>query len=333
MPNEVNDLEKAKELAVIYKKLKSEIGKVIFGQEKIIEHLIIALFSNGHSLFVGVPGLAKTLLISTLARTVDLDFKRIQFTPDLMPSDISGFELLQYNDETEKREFKFIKGPVFTNILLADEINRTPPKTQSALLQAMQEREVTIAGVNYKLDYPFLVFATQNPIEHEGTYLLPEAQQDRFMFNIEVDYPSLEDEVKIVQETTVGKNTVVNSVLTPEDLIEYQNLITKVPVSEVVIKYAVRIVHLTRPETSNLECVKNFVKWGAGPRASQNLIIAAKTKALLEGRHHVSVEDINYLAYSILNHRIIVNYRAKAEKIDTNYIIDKILDYMRKNDE
>lgn len=333
MPNKINDIEKAKELATIYQKLKTEIAKVIFGQEKTIEHLIIALFSNGHSLFVGVPGLAKTLLISTLSKTVDLDFKRIQFTPDLMPSDISGFELLQYNNETEKREFKFIKGPVFTNILLADEINRTPPKTQSALLQAMQEREVTIAGVNYKLDYPFLVFATQNPIEHEGTYLLPEAQQDRFMFNIELNYPSLEDEVKIVQETTIGKNIEVNTILSPKDLIEYQNLITKVPVSEAVVKYAVKTVHLTRPETSDLDIVKNFVKWGAGPRASQNLIIAAKTKALLEGRYHVSIEDINYLAYSILNHRIIVNYKAKAEKIDSNYIIDKILDYMRKNDE
>jgi len=333
MPSELNDIEKAKELALIYQKLKKEISKIIFGQDEIIEYLIIALFSNGHSLFVGVPGLAKTLLISTLAKTVDLDFKRIQFTPDLMPSDISGFELLQYNDETEKREFKFIKGPVFTNILLADEINRTPPKTQSALLQAMQEREVTIAGVNYKLDYPFLVFATQNPIEHEGTYLLPEAQQDRFMFNIQVNYPSLNDEVKIVQETTVGKKTDIKTILTPEDLVKYQNLITKVPVSEVVIKHAVNIVHLTRPETTKLDCVKDFVKWGAGPRASQNLVIAAKTKALLEGRHHVSVDDINYLAYSILNHRIIVNYRAKAEKIDANYIIDKILDYMRKNDE
>jgi len=329
----MNDIDKAKELASVYQELKQEIGKVIFGQDKIIEHLIIALFSNGHSLFVGVPGLAKTLLISTLAKTIDLDFKRIQFTPDLMPSDIAGFELLQLNEETSKREFKFIKGPVFTNILLADEINRTPPKTQSALLQAMQEREVTIAGVNYKLDYPFLVFATQNPIEHEGTYSLPEAQQDRFMFNIEVKYPNLEDEVKIVQQTTIGKEVSVKKVLSPKDLIEFQNLITKVPVSEMVIKYAVEIVHLTRPESTVLKDVKNFVKWGAGPRASQNLIIAAKTKALLEGRHHVSIEDINYLAYSILNHRIIINYRARAEKIDTSYIINNILEYMRKNNE
>jgi MoxR-like ATPase len=197
----------------------------------------------------------------------------------------------------------------------------------------MQEREVTIAGVNYKLDYPFLVFATQNPIEHEGTYLLPEAQQDRFMFNIEVNYPNLEDEIKIVQETTIGKNVEIKSILKPKDLIEYQSLITKVPVSEVVIRYAVKFVHLTRPETSNLDIVKNFVKWGAGPRASQNLIIAAKTKALLEGRHHVSIDDINYLVYSILNHRVIVNYRARAEKIDSNYVIKEILEYMRKNDE
>jgi len=329
----MNDIDKAKKLASIYKGLRQEIGKVILGQDEIIEHLIIALFSNGHSLFVGVPGLAKTLLISTLAKTIDLDFSRIQFTPDLMPSDISGFELLQYNEESSKREFKFIKGPVFTNILLADEINRTPPKTQSALLQAMQEREVTISGVNYKLDYPFLVFATQNPIEHEGTYSLPEAQQDRFMFNIEVKYPSLENEIKIVQETTIGKEVIVNKVLSPKELIEYQDLITKVPVSETVISYAVKIVHLTRPESTSLDEVKNFVKWGAGPRASQNLIIAAKTKALLEGRHHVSIEDINHLAYSILNHRVIVNYRAKAEKIDSSYIINKILDYMRQNDE
>ena len=327
----LNDKEKSVKIAEAYKKLKDEIGKAVFGQEKIIEHLIIALFSNGHSLFVGVPGLAKTLLISTLAKAVSLDFKRIQFTPDLMPSDISGFELLQYDEETGKRNFKFIKGPVFTNILLADEINRTPPKTQSALLQAMQEREVTVSGKTYKLEIPFLVFATQNPIEHEGTYMLPEAQQDRFMFNIDVTYPSFDEEVKIIKETTAGKQVDIIPVLTAEELIDFQKLIEKVPVSEVVVRYAVKIVQMTRPETTEIEEIKEFVNWGAGPRAGQNLIRAAKTRALLHGRYHVAVEDLEYLAYGVLNHRIILNYKAKAKKMTSKDIIDIIMSFMRKN--
>lgn len=329
--NQNKDIELAKELQESYKKLKTEIGKVIFGQHKTIEHLIIALFSNGHSLFVGVPGLAKTLLISTLAKTVDLNFNRVQFTPDLMPSDISGFDILQEDAETNKKIFKFMKGPIFTNILLADEINRTPPKTQAALLQAMQEREVTASGITYKLEYPFLVFATQNPIEHEGTYPLPEAQQDRFMFNIPVKYPSLEEEIEIVQKTTIQRDEKVNIVLTPKQLLSYQELILKVPVSEDVIRYVVKMINNTRPETTNIPEVKEFVEWGAGPRGSQYLILGAKTKALLEGRYHVSYEDVNSLAYLVLNHRIILNYKGEANGITTEEIINKIISYMGKN--
>ncbi len=329
--NQNKDIELAKELQESYKKLKAEIGKVIFGQHKTIEHLIIALFSNGHSLFVGVPGLAKTLLISTLAKTVDLNFNRVQFTPDLMPSDISGFDILQEDAETNKKIFKFMKGPIFTNILLADEINRTPPKTQAALLQAMQEREVTASGITYKLEYPFLVFATQNPIEHEGTYPLPEAQQDRFMFNIPVKYPSLEEEIEIVQKTTIQRDEKINIVLTPKQLLSYQELILKVPVSEDVIRYVVKIISNTRPETTNIPEVKEFVEWGAGPRGSQYLIVGAKTKALLEGRYHVTYEDVNSLAYLVLNHRIILNYKGEANGITTEEIINKIITYMGKS--
>lgn len=331
MTEQNKDIELAKELQESYKKLKAEIGKVIFGQHKTIEHLIIALFSNGHSLFVGVPGLAKTLLISTLAKTVDLNFNRVQFTPDLMPSDISGFDILQEDAETNKKIFKFMKGPIFTNILLADEINRTPPKTQAALLQAMQEREVTASGITYKLEYPFLVFATQNPIEHEGTYPLPEAQQDRFMFNIPVKYPSLEEEIEIVQKTTIQRDEKINIVLTPKQLLSYQELILKVPVSEDVIRYVVKMINNTRPETTNIPEVKEFVEWGAGPRGSQYLILGAKTKALLEGRYHVSYEDVNSLAYLVLNHRIILNYKGEANGITAEEIINKIITYMGKS--
>lgn len=319
----MNDIDLAKELFEKGKSLKKEIGKVIFGQEETIDHLLIALLANGHALFVGVPGLAKTLLISTLAKTLDLDFSRIQFTPDLMPSDITGFDMLQ--EEQGHRTFQFIKGPIFNHILLADEINRTPPKTQAALLQAMQEHEVTTAGRTYKLPEPFLVFATQNPIEQEGTYMLPEAQQDRFMFNIPVNYPSLEEEIEITRKTTLPDQQNVGVILTPEQLKIYQKLALKVPVNEDVVRYAVTLVQLSRPETTTIDDVKEYVSFGAGPRGSQNLILAAKAKALLRGEYHVSREDIKALASPVLNHRIMINYRGEANHVDAFQIIEKII--------
>ncbi len=331
--NNINkDTDLAKELRESYLKLKKEIQSVVYGQEETIEHLIIALFSNGHSLFVGVPGLAKTLLISTLAASVELKFSRIQFTPDLMPSDISGFDILQENRETKTKEFAFVKGPLFTQILLADEINRTPPKTQAALLQAMQEREVTASGRTYKLESPFLVFATQNPIEHEGTYPLPEAQQDRFMFHLVVEYPSLEEEIKIVQNTTIGELYQPKPVFNAQKLIEFQKLVLRVPASGDVVRYAVSMGHQSRPETTKIPEIKEFLSWGSGPRGGQNLILAAKTKALLDGRFHVTKEDVNFLAKAVLNHRLILNYRAQAEGITAFNLVEKLIQYMKKED-
>lgn len=301
--------------------LKSEIGKIIVGQDKVVDQILLCIFSGGHALLIGVPGLAKTLMVNTLALALGLDFKRIQFTPDLMPSDILGSEILD-----ENRQFKFIKGPVFSNIILADEINRTPPKTQAALLEAMQERSVTIAGQNYKLSLPYFVLATQNPIEQEGTYPLPEAQLDRFMFAVRLEYPSFKEEVDVVKRTTSDTVGVVKSLFTPQEIIDFQHLIRRIPVADNVIEYAVTLVSKTRPdnELSN-EFVKNYLDWGAGPRASQNLILAAKAHAAFNGKFSPDIEDVKAVAIGILRHRIIKNYKADAEGITEEMIIDKLI--------
>jgi|TARA_B110000967_G_scaffold122566_1_gene125079 MoxR-like ATPase len=312
-----SDKEALEALRSKYAALTSEIGKVIVGQEETIKNVLISIFSNGHCLLVGVPGLAKTLLVNTIADSLGLKFNRIQFTPDLMPSDIIGSEILG-----ENREFKFVKGPLFSNIVLADEINRTPPKTQSALLEAMQERSVTAAGTNYKLDTPFFVLATQNPIEQEGTYPLPEAQLDRFMFNIWVDYPSFSEEVDIVKSTTGNKSVQLKSILNGEEITYFQNLIRKIPVNDNVIEYAVRLASKTRPNNDNAtEVTKNFLSWGAGPRASQYLIIGAKCHAALSGKFSPDIEDVQAVALPILRHRIVRNYKAEAE----GYTVEKIV--------
>ena len=301
--------------------LKKEVSKIIVGQDVVIDQIILSIFSGGHSLLVGVPGLAKTLMVNAISQALGLDFKRIQFTPDLMPSDILGSEILD-----ENRQFKFIKGPIFSNIILADEINRTPPKTQAALLEAMQERAVTIAGQNYKLSLPYFVLATQNPIEQEGTYPLPEAQLDRFMFAIKLDYPSFQEEVDVVKNTTSDKTQTINPLFTAEEIIEFQHLIRRIPVADNVIEYAVTLVSKTRPDNplSN-EYIKNYIDWGAGPRASQNLILAAKANAAFNGKFSPDIEDVKAVATGILRHRILKNYKADAEGITEEMIIDKLL--------
>ncbi|MGZ9676587.1 AAA family ATPase [Flavobacterium sp. GNP001] len=300
--------------------LKKEIAKIIVGQDAVVEQILLCVFSGGHALLVGVPGLAKTLLVNTLAQALGLDFKRIQFTPDLMPSDILGSEILD-----ENRQFKFIKGPIFSNIILADEINRTPPKTQAALLEAMQERSVTIAGANYKLALPYFVLATQNPIEQEGTYPLPEAQLDRFMFSIKLEYPSFQEEVQVVKQTTADLKPIVDPLFTAQEIIDFQQLIRRIPVADNVIEYAVTLVSKTRPD-NNLatDFVKNYLDWGAGPRASQNLILAAKTHAVFQGKFSPDIEDVKAVAIGILRHRIIKNYKADAEGITEEMIIAKL---------
>ena len=316
-----SDVEAVKGLTDAYKRLKDEIGKVIFGQEDVVNLLLTAIFSQGHCLLVGVPGLAKTLLIQTIADALDLPFNRIQFTPDLMPSDILGSETLD-ND----RNFKFVKGAIFASIILADEINRTPPKTQAALLEAMQEYAVTIAGKKYPLEKPFFVLATQNPIEQEGTYPLPEAQLDRFMFNIMLDYPSYESEVAVVKNTTSSKKAQVNKVLTGAELLYFQDLIRRVVVADNVVEYAVKLVHKTRPNTSLASNEANqFLEWGAGPRASQYLILGAKCNALLSGKYSPDIEDVKAVALPILRHRIVRNFKAEAEGISVENIIKKLL--------
>jgi MoxR-like ATPase len=301
--------------------LKKEIAKIIVGQDAVVDQILLCIFSGGHALLVGVPGLAKTLLVNTLAQALGLDFKRIQFTPDLMPSDILGSEILD-----ENRQFKFIKGPIFSNIILADEINRTPPKTQAALLEAMQERSVTIAGENHKLSLPYFVLATQNPIEQEGTYPLPEAQLDRFMFAIKLEYPSFEEEVLIVKKTTSDTSSSINSLFTAQEIIDFQHLIRRIPVADNVVEYAVTLVSKTRPDNvlSN-EFVKNYLDWGAGPRASQNLILAAKANAAFQGKFSPDIEDVKAVATGILRHRIIKNYKADAEGITEEMIIAKLI--------
>ncbi|MDR6966181.1 MoxR-like ATPase [Flavobacterium arsenatis] len=297
--------------------LKKEISKIIVGQDVVVDQILLSIFSGGHALLVGVPGLAKTLMVNTIAQALGLDFKRIQFTPDLMPSDILGSEILD-----ENRQFKFIKGPIFSNIILADEINRTPPKTQAALLEAMQERAVTIAGHNYKLDLPYFVLATQNPIEQEGTYPLPEAQLDRFMFSIKLDYPSFAEEVQVVKSTTSDTKETVNPLFSAQEIIDFQHLIRRIPVADNVIEYAVTLVSKTRPdnELSN-DFIKNYIDWGAGPRASQNLILAAKANAAFNGKFSPDIEDVKAVAIGILRHRVVKNYKADAEGITIEKII------------
>lgn len=308
-------------LAESYAALKKEISKVIVGQDKVVEAVIISLFSNGHSLLVGVPGLAKTLLVSTIAEVLDLDFKRIQFTPDLMPSDITGSEILG-----ENRQFKFNKGPLFSNIVLADEINRTPPKTQAALLEAMQERQITSGGRLYKLDTPFFVLATQNPIEQEGTYPLPEAQLDRFMFNIPLDYPSYEEELLVVKTTTGLKKENLNHILSATQILEYQDLIRKIPIADNVLEYAVSTVSKTRPNTPHAaEVVNQYIGWGAGPRASQYLVLGAKCHAAIHGKYSPDIEDVKAVAKNVLRHRIVRNFKAEAEGMNEDEIIDQLL--------
>jgi MoxR-like ATPase len=301
--------------------LKAEIAKIIVGQDDVVDQILICIFSGGHALLIGVPGLAKTLLINTLSQALGLDFKRIQFTPDLMPSDILGSEILD-----ENRRFKFIKGPVFSNIILADEINRTPPKTQAALLEAMQERSVTIAGEIHKLDLPYFVLATQNPIEQEGTYPLPEAQLDRFMFAIKLEYPTFEEEVQVVKRTTSDVKTTINPLFSAQEIIDFQHLIRRIPVADNVIEYAVTLVSKTRPDNAlTNDFVKNYLDWGAGPRASQNLILAAKAHAAFHGKFSPDIEYVKAVATGILRHRIIKNYKADAEGITEEMIIQKLL--------
>jgi MoxR-like ATPase len=316
-----SDVAAVDALAKSYNELVNEIGKVIIGQKDVVKSVVISLFSNGHSLLVGVPGLAKTLLVSTISDVLDLDFKRIQFTPDLMPSDITGSEILD-----ENRNFKFNQGPLFSNIVLADEINRTPPKTQAALLEAMQERSVTIAGTKHILPKPFFVLATQNPIEQEGTYPLPEAQLDRFMFNIPLDYPSYEEEVEVVKNTTANKDITLNNILTGEQILDYQKLIRKIPIADNVLEYAVNLAAKTRPGTDRAtDQVKNYISWGAGPRASQYLVLGAKCHAAIAGKYSPDIEDVKAIANYVLRHRIVRNYKAEAEGITENDIIEGLL--------
>jgi len=317
----MSDVTLAKELQQKITDLKTEVAKVIVGQDQVIHEIILSILGGSHALLIGVPGLAKTLMVHTLAQALGLDFKRIQFTPDLMPSDILGTEILD-----ENRHFKFIKGPVFTNILLADEINRTPPKTQAALLEAMQEKQVSIANKNFVLDKPFFVLATQNPIEQEGTYPLPEAQLDRFMFALKLDYPSFDEEVAVVKNTTISRDVQINPVINKEEILAYQNLVRKVPVADNVIEYAVKLVGKTRPKSEAApEIVQKYLDWGAGPRASQNLILAAKANALTNGKFSPDIEDVQAVAKGILRHRILLNYKGEAEGVTVEKIIEELM--------
>ncbi|MDB5296632.1 MAG: MoxR-like ATPase, partial [Phycisphaerales bacterium] len=323
------ELASVERLQKAYHNLKVELGKVIVGQEAVIEELLIALFCRGHTLLVGVPGLAKTLLISTLARTLGLSFSRIQFTPDLMPSDITGTEVFEEDKATGARSMRFVRGPVFANVILADEINRTPPKTQAALLEAMQEHQVTAGGKQHRLPQPFFVLATQNPIEQEGTYPLPEAQLDRFMFNIHVGYPSEDEEFRIVQLTTMGHTAELKHVLNGEEVQQLQDIVRKVPVADHVIRYALQFSRLTRVTEGNVPpFVRDYVGWGAGPRASQFLILAGKARALLKGRYHVSTDDIRAVAVPVLRHRVVTNFNAEAEGVKSDAIVRKLIDYI-----
>lgn len=315
-----NDVDAANALCEAHKKLKHEIAKVVVGQDEVVSLLLTSIFCQGHSLLVGVPGLAKTLLVHTIATSLDLQFKRVQFTPDLMPSDIVGAETMD-----KERNFHFVKGPIFANIVLADEINRTPPKTQAALLESMQEYSVTIAGQQYELPRPFFVLATQNPIEQEGTYPLPEAQLDRFMFNVLLDYPSYEQEVMIVKNTTADDIQKVEKVLTAEEIIAFQHLVRRVPIADNVVEYAVNLSHLTRPGINGSVTANEFLEWGAGPRASQFLVLGAKCNALLKGKYSPDIEDVQAIAKPVLRHRIVRNFKAEAEGITVDGIIEKLV--------
>ncbi|MEX0314325.1 MAG: AAA family ATPase [Allomuricauda sp.] len=317
----MSDVVAVENLVKKHQTLKKEIAKVIVGQDLVIEQILLSIYTGGHSLLIGVPGLAKTLMVNTIAQTLGLDFKRIQFTPDLMPSDILGSEVLDQN-----RNFKFIKGPVFGNIILADEINRTPPKTQAALLEAMQEKAVTIAGQQYKLDMPYFVLATQNPIEQEGTYPLPEAQLDRFMFAIELKYPSISEEIQVVKSTTTDETVHLETLFTADEIVEIQHLVRRIPVPDNVIDYTVRLVNKTRPGLEGAsDFVNNYVDWGAGPRASQNLVLGAKAHAAIHGKFSPDIEDVKAVAMGILRHRILKNYKAEAEGISEEKIILELL--------
>lgn len=321
MANYTSDVEAVEALNDAYKKLTAEIGKVVIGQEDTVRLLLTAIFCQGHCLLVGVPGLAKTLLIQTISEALDLNFNRIQFTPDLMPSDIVGSETLD-----NERNFRFIKGPIFANIILADEINRTPPKTQSALLEAMQEYAVTVSGKKYNVDKPFFVLATQNPIEQEGTYPLPEAQLDRFMFMVNLDYPSYKAELEIVKNTTSGHKPQVSKVVSGEEILAFQQLVRRVPVADNVVEYAVKLVHKTRPNTemASAEATK-YLEWGAGPRASQNLILGAKCNALINGKYSPDIEDVKAIALAVLRHRMVRNFKAEAEGVSVEDIVKKLI--------
>jgi MoxR-like ATPase len=326
-PVQQNDVEHIQALSKIFGSIKKEIARVIVGQDEIIDQLLISLFARGHCLLVGVPGLAKTLLIKTVGEILDLHFSRIQFTPDLMPSDITGTEIIEEDQSTGKKQFKFIRGPIFANIILADEINRTPPKTQSALLEAMQEYRVTAAGETYNLQLPFFVLATQNPIEHEGTYPLPEAQLDRFMFNLWLDYPSFAEEKIMVQQTTGALTPSVTKICDRDQICFYQDLLRKVPVADDVVAHAVKLVGATRPADSNkLSYVKDWIRWGAGPRASQYLVLGAKVRAALQGKVTPDISDVEWMAMPVLRHRIVVSYNAEAENIFIGDIINRILE-------
>ncbi|HEX9291404.1 MAG TPA: MoxR family ATPase [Anaeromyxobacteraceae bacterium] len=324
------DLAAVRELAEARRLMLGELEKRIVGQRSVVDHLLVALFARGHCLFVGVPGLAKTLLISTVAEVLNLSFNRIQFTPDLMPSDITGTDVLEEDHTTGRREFRFVQGPIFANLILADEINRTPPKTQAALLQAMQEYRVTAGGETYPLDLPFLVFATQNPIEQEGTYPLPEAQLDRFMFYVNVHYPSTEEEVEIVRSTTTAVRRTLERVLSPHKIRELQELVLRVPAADHVIRHAVELVRMTRPkEPGTPDFVKELVEWGAGPRASQYLILGAKARAILDGRMAASIEDVRALAKPVLVHRVITNFRAESDNVSAEDVVTRLLERVK----
>jgi MoxR-like ATPase len=327
-----SDLAAIERLNDGYRRIRKEIGKAVIGQQRVLEELLIAIFARGHCLLVGVPGLAKTLMIRTLADSLNLSFSRIQFTPDLMPSDITGTEVLQEDKATGQRMFKFLHGPLFANVLLADEVNRTPPKTQAALLEAMQERQVTVGGTRHRLPEPFFVLATQNPIEQEGTYPLPEAQQDRFMFNILVDYPDEEEEFRIVEMTTSTNLPQLERVLTATDILEMQDIVRKVPVAPYVIRYAMKFTRLTRKDKGEVpEFIRTYVTWGAGPRASQYLVLGAKARAVLHGRYYVSCEDIRAVAAPVLRHRIITNFNAEAEGVKADDIVQRLADLIPRD--
>lgn len=321
----MDKIESLKAVHTHYESIRKEIARIIIGQDTVLESLLIAFFSNGHAQLVGVPGLAKTMMIQSLADVMDLRFKRIQFTPDLMPSDITGTEIIEEDMQTGRRSFRFIQGPLFGNIILADEINRTPPKTQAALLEAMQERQITAAGNTYKLEAPFFVLATQNPIEQEGTYPLPEAQLDRFMFQLPVDYPSAEEEKEIVVRTTSAQTIRLQKVIGRETLLEIQQIVKALPVAEHIVDFAVNLVRATRPEDSNIKAVHDYVRWGAGPRASQYLIIAAKTRAALQGKATPDEEDIKAVSRQVLRHRILRNFKAEADGISVDDLIGELV--------